>query len=119
MFEPVDVSNWNKKPWFNTGGTRDKVFLESPRGWAYYFKRSLYKPATQTNPERSYEYEFWNEIIVYHYGKSLGFNVLKYEVGVMNDQLGCLCENMISDVEELVEGIKYINRYDPSFRGLL
>jgi hypothetical protein len=115
MFEPIDVSEWNKKPWYNTGGTRDKVYLESPEGDPFFFKRSLYKRKTKTTDARSYEYEFWNEIIAYHFGSKLGFDILKYDIGRLDGELGCLCKTMISPFEELVEGIKHINRFDPTF----
>ena len=34
----IDVSEWEEKPWFNSGGTRNKRILASPEGYNFYFK---------------------------------------------------------------------------------
>jgi hypothetical protein len=53
MAEFYDISTWNEKPWFQTGGTRDKVILENPNTQEiYYFKTSLKKETID------YKYEF-------------------------------------------------------------
>lgn len=49
----------------------------------------------------------------------LGFNVLRYDLAIDGDIMGCICETMIdSEKEELVEGVKYLQasnpQYDPS-----
>jgi len=42
MAEFYDVTTWNEKPWYQTGGTRDKVIVENPANHKeYYFKTSL------------------------------------------------------------------------------
>lgn len=35
-----DIQSWNEQQWFNTGGTRDKKYVQSPEGEFYYFKTS-------------------------------------------------------------------------------
>ena len=101
---------WNKQPWFNTGGTREKKYLQSPDGKFYYFKRS------QLKPNKDYRFEFWNEIIAYELGSMLGFNMLRYDVAIDGDIMGCICQSMIdADQEELIEGIKYLQAYSPTY----
>ncbi len=112
-------NEWNSQPWFSTGGTRAKKYLQSPDGVFYYFKRSQYKPATETKAGKDYKYEFWSEIIAFELGTMLGFNVLRYDLAIDGDIMGCICETMIdSEKEELVEGVKYLQasnpKYDPS-----
>jgi hypothetical protein len=73
----------------------------------YYFKTSLIKK------EKNYVYEFWSEVIASEIGELLGFEILKYNVAV-NDQntLGCLSRLMIdTNKEQLDEGHKWIKRY--------
>jgi hypothetical protein len=37
-----NITSWNEKPWYQTGGTRSKVIVENPEtGDDYYFKSSL------------------------------------------------------------------------------
>ncbi|MDB5191514.1 MAG: hypothetical protein JWQ96_1077 [Segetibacter sp.] len=50
--------DWPELPWFNTGGTRAKKYVQSPNNKYYYFKRSQYKPATASKPGKNFEYEF-------------------------------------------------------------
>ena len=39
-----NITSWNEKPWYQTGGTRSKVIVENPEtGEDYYFKSSLKK----------------------------------------------------------------------------
>ncbi len=105
-----DITSWNRQEWQNTGGTRNKKYIQSPQGTNYYFKTSLYKP------EKDYKYEFWSEIIAYEIGAILGFNVLKYDVAISNNQLGCLSEDMINqDKSILNEGIRYLVAFDNTF----
>ena len=105
-----NVTNWNAKPWYSTGGTRSKKFLQSPDGVYYYFKKS-YK--TQG---RDYFFEFWSEIIATEIGASLGFNLLHYDLAIDGEEMGCLSENMIkADGEELIEGGKYLQAYENKF----
>jgi len=111
------ISNeWSPQIWFNTGGTRAKKYLQSPDGKFYYFKRSQYKEPTAVKPGKDFIYEFWSEVIAYEVGTMLGFNVLRYDIAVDGEIMGCICESMVnSDNEELIEGIQYIKSFSPSF----
>lgn len=110
MPEIFDVSQWRPQPWFSTGGTRAKKFLQSPTDKFYYFKTSLQKT------DRDYRFEFWSEIIAFEIGASLGFNVLKYDIAIDNNKIGCISESMIDiEKEKLVEGLAYLQGYAPSF----
>lgn len=108
-----NVSDWNEKSYFNTGGTREKSLLESPEGDNFYFKTSLSKP------NKDYKFEFWSEIVASEIGNFLGLNVLKYDVAIKGEIIGCISQSMInSEKEKLVEGVNYLigynNSYDPS-----
>lgn len=110
-----DITNWNQQPWVSTGGTRSKKYVQSPDGKYYYFKKSLKKPGYE------YFYEFWNEIIATELGNMLGFNMLRYDLAIDGNEMGCLSESMISaDGEELIEGGKYLqaleNQFNPELK---
>lgn len=113
-----NITNWNPQPWFSTGGTRSKKYVQNPEnGKYYYFKRS-YK--TQG---RDYFFEFWSEVAATDVGLLLGFDMLRYDIALDNDDMGCISESMISaEGEELIEGGKYLqafdNRFDPNVREL-
>lgn len=104
------TEDWAELQWFSTGGTRAKKYLQSPDGKFYYFKRS------QLRPGRDYTFEFWNEIIAYELGTMLGFNMLRYDIAIDGEIMGCICESMInSEEEELIEGVKYLQAYSPGY----
>ncbi|HCX24515.1 MAG TPA: hypothetical protein DHN29_21530, partial [Cytophagales bacterium] len=110
MVRLYDISTWSPHPWLNTGGTRDKKFIQSPEGEYFFFKTSLLRP------QKDYRYEFWNEIISFHLGQMLGFDTLKYELAIDGDKVGCLSKTMIdNNIEDLNEGGKYLQAYDNSF----
>ena len=110
MPELYDITHWNPQPWYSTGGTRAKRYVQSPEGTYYYFKRSQFKPG------KDYKYEFWSEIIAYEVGRCLKFNVLRYDIAIDGDIMGCLCETMIDpDKEDLIEGLRYLQAYDDTF----
>ncbi len=110
------TDDWQEQSWFSTGGTRAKAYFANPEGEYFYFKQSEYKPAHDGKPEKNYTYEFWSEIIAYEIGSLLGFNVLQYDIAINGDKIGCLSRSMInSDIEELVEAIKYLKSFDNSF----
>jgi len=48
MLHTIDY--WNTLPWFNTVGTRAKKYIQSIEGKFYYFKRSQFKPETDSKP---------------------------------------------------------------------
>lgn len=105
-----DVSEWNAQPWYSTGGTRAKKYLQGPDGKYYYFKRSQFKPG------KDYRFEFWSEIIASKIGRPLGLNVLNYDIAIDGEVMGCISKSMIDpDKEELIEGIKYLQAYDNTF----
>ena len=104
------TEEWNEQSWFSTGGTRAKKYLQSPDGKFYYFKRSQIKPG------KDYRYEFWSEVIAYEVGTLLGFKMLRYDVAVYGEVMGCISESMInSEEEELIEGVKYLQAFAPAY----
>ncbi len=105
------IDSWSEQRWWNTGGTRDKkIYLNPEDGEPYYFKQSYRKG------EKDYKYEFWSEIVAYEVGDFLGFNVLPYHIAKRGEVLGCISKTMFTAEEELVEGGKYLQAYDPSFK---
>lgn len=85
MAKYIDISNWKTQVHVHTGGTRDKFIAISPDDdKKYYFKTSINKGF------KNYKYEFWSEVIASELGRSLGFNVLIYDVASFNDKIGCL-----------------------------
>lgn len=112
-----DIQNWNEQPWFSTGGTRDKKYVQSPQGEFYYFKTSMVKPG------KDYKYEFWSEVIASQIGIFYGFDMLQYDVAYDGKKVGCFSKTMFKPgLEELIEGGKYLqafdNTFDPSNRQL-
>lgn len=107
MATPINISHWNALPWFSTGGTRAKKYLHNPDdNNTYYFKKSIDK----------YPFEFWSEIIAYELGKQISFDVLKYDVAIFHDEIGCVSQSMIDpDKEELIEIGKYLQAFDNTF----
>ncbi len=109
MPQLYDVTTWNQQSWFSTGGTRSKKFIQSPGGKFYYFKKS-YKTAG-----RDYFFEFWSEIVASGIGNLLGFDMLKYDIAIDGEDMGCLSENMLANGEELIEGGKYLQAVENDF----
>ena len=106
----IITNEWNEQPWFSTGGTRAKKYLQAPDGKFYYFKRS------QLRPGKDYTFEFWNEILAYELGTMLGFKMLRYDIAVDGDIMGCICQSMIdSEKEEFIEAVKYLQAYSPDY----
>lgn len=103
----INISHWNLQQWYNTGGTRAKKYLHNPDdNKTYYFKKSIDK----------YPFEFWSEIIAYELGKQVGFDVLKYDVAIFYNEIGCVSQSMIDpDKEELIEIGKYLQAFDNTF----
>lgn len=111
MADFYDISTWNEKPWYQTGGTRSKVIVENPlNNKEYYFKTSLKKQKID------YKYEFWSEIIASEIGSLLGFNTLKYDIAFKNGEIGCISESMVTEGKnKLTEGISYLTGYDTTY----
>lgn len=111
MAKLFDISDWAEQSWYNTGGTRNKkVYLNPGDGELYYFKQSFKKG------KRDYKHEFWSEIIASEVGKTLEFDVLEYHIALRGEVVGCICKSMIREGEELVEGGKYLQAYDNTFK---
>lgn len=108
MAELFDISNWSINFWVQTGGTREKCFVEDPRnGKLYFFKESIEK----------FPSEFWSEIIASKVGKQLGFNILDYNIAILGTKVGCICESMVDiETEELEHGINLIKEAIPGFK---
>src|ERR1051326_4748876 len=110
MPQLFDITNWHLHPWFNTGGTRDKKYVQDPNTGSYYYFKKSFKRGT-----RDYFFEFWSEIIASELGKLLGFNVLQYDIAIFKNEMGCISESMIEENETLVEGGRYLQAYDVRF----
>jgi len=107
MADFYDITTWNEKPWYQTGGTREKCFVENPEnGKLYYFKESIAK----------YPSEFWSEIIASKVGKLFGFNLLDYNIGINKNVVGCICEFMINPYDELIHGVSLLKDANPKFK---
>lgn len=74
--------------------------MQSPEGKFYYFKRSQYKNPTDTKPGKDFTFEFWNEVIAFELCTMLGFNMLRYDVAIYGDVMGCINESMINSGEK-------------------
>lgn len=111
MADFYDITNWNEKPWFQTGGTRSKVIIENPENRKiYYFKTSLKKEKID------YKYEFWSEIIASEVGTLLGFDLLRYDIAFNSKEIGCISESMTQEgVNKLTEGVSYLTGYDTTY----
>lgn len=117
-FDPkfIDASEWQVLPWFNSGGTRTKRVLQDNEGGLWYFKCSERKLARDGKPEKYYKYEFWSEIIAYQLGKALGLDILRYDVALHDNEVGCISPLMINqDEEQLVEVGRYMTALNPLF----
>lgn len=106
-----DISAWNERTWFQTGGTRDKMVVENPDNHSvYYFKTSLKRE------RKDYKHEFWSEIIASEVGSLFGFDMLTYDIAFNNGQIGCLSKSMVTmGKNTLNEGIKYLTGYDTTY----
>ena len=111
MADYYDISSWNEKPWYQTGGTRSKIIIENPANHQeYYFKTSLKKEKID------YKYEFWSEIIASEVGTFLGFDMLKYDIAHKDDEIGCLSQSMVTlGKNKLTEGISYLTGFDTTY----
>lgn len=111
MAEFYDVTTWNEKPWYQTGGTRSKVIVENPSDHKeYYFKTSHKKEKID------YKYEFWSEIIASEVGTLLGFDMLRYDIAFNRGVIGCLSKSMVTEGKnKLTEGISYLTGYDTTY----
>lgn len=106
-----DITSWNEKPWYQTGGTRSKVIVENPMtSEDYYFKSSLKKEKID------YKYEFWSEIVASEVGILLGFDMLRYDIAFNRGEIGCLSKSMNTEGKnKLTEGISYLTGFDTTY----
>lgn len=111
MAEFYDITQWNEKPWYQTGGTRSKVIVENPSTHKeYYFKTSLKREL------KDYKYEYWSEIIASEVGVLLGFDMLKYDIAFNRGEMGCISKSMVTEGKnKLTEGISYLTGYDTTY----
>lgn len=112
----IDTSDWQVQFWLSSGGTRAKKILQDPNGNEYFFKCSEKKEAKDGKPAKEYKYEFWNEIIAYQLGKQLGLNMLRYDVAVHKEEIGCLSPKMnITEDVQLIEVGRYMTAINENF----
>ena len=105
-----NIEEWTHLPMLNTTGTRDKSVVVSPYGTSYYFKTSLKKD------KKDYPFEFWSEVVASMLGRYIELPVLRYDFATDCNKIGCISQNMVSSEEILVEGVKLITEFDPTFR---
>ena len=106
----IDITEWNEIRYFNTKGTRNKCVVRNPlNDELYFFKTSIQKD------QKDYKTEFWSEIIASEIGNALGFNVLKYDIALHGNEIGCISKSMIGNEETLVEGISLLTGYDNTY----
>lgn len=120
MFETdiqfIDTSDWQELSWYSSGGTRAKKILQAPDGAEYYFKCSEKKLDESGTLIKEYKYEFWNEIIAYQLGKALGLNILRYDIAVFGNEIGCLSPKMNkTDDEQLIEVGRFMTALNEKF----
>lgn len=116
MYEATftDISDWQVMNHLQTGGTREKCWVMNlDDNSLYFFKVSHKKEAID------YRTEFWMEIIASKFGQSLGLNMLDYNIAQLGNLLGCLSKKMCSDDEELVELMRLLTAYDPTYNPAL
>lgn len=111
MAEFYDISKWTERPYYQTGGTRNKVIVENPDNkLEYYFKTSLQREL------KDYTYEYWSEIIASEIGSLLGFDTLRYDIAFNRVEMGCISKSMVTKgVNKLTEGISYLTGYDTTY----
>lgn len=111
MADFYDITTWNEKPWYQTGGTRNKVIVENPENQKdYYFKTSLKREL------KDYQYEYWSEIMASEVGNHLGFDMLKYDIAFNRGDMGCISQSMVTEGKnKLTEGISYLTGFDTTY----
>ena len=111
----TDITSWEKRKFYNTRGSREKVIVVDQNEKLFYFKGSK----ETIYGEVRYPTEFWSEIASSKIGKYLGFNLLDYNIAYDENEsqkIGCLSESMIIEGEEtLTEGIGYLTGFDPTY----
>ncbi len=102
------LDGWNAQIWQKPQkGSSPITFFENPaNGETFFFKES----------HRKYPTEYWSEIVASKYGQYLGLQVLDYNVGLYENQAGCLSKHMLSrGTQELYHGVDVLNDHLKSF----
>ena len=111
----TNITHWEKREFYNTKGSREKIIVVDKNEELFYFKGSK----ETIFGEVRYPTEFWSEIASSKIGKFLGFNLLDYNIAYdENDtqKIGCLSKSMIVEGEEtLSEAVSYLTGFDPSY----
>jgi hypothetical protein len=111
MAKYFDISLWEEKNQYQTGGTRSKCIVQHPETFDLYFFKTSIK-----NEGKDFKHEFWSEIIASEVGLALGFNMLVYDIAHKNGEVGCLSKSMRNiNTKTLNEGVKYLQGYNPSY----
>ena len=110
--EFYDVSSWLVTSVSSTKGTREKLVLVKPQTEDTYFLKF-----PMVREKRDYTPENWSEVLAYEIGKTLGFNVLRYDLAVHNGRVGCISKNMTKpgNNESLVEGHSILSGFDSTY----
>lgn len=104
--EIIELDNWDEKPYIQSLGIREKTIFVNPNsGEKFFFKKSIPR----------YPWEFWSEIISSHVGQILNFDVVKYDLGIHKNELGCLCKLVTNNNSELIHGLQLILSEKPNF----
>ena len=107
MAEIYIISDWTNKEWMNATESRDKIIVENPaNNKTYYFKESIKK----------FPSKFWSEIIPSQLGQHIGINIVNYEIGIYKDIVGCICEFMITEDEEMIHGVNILKNELKDFK---
>lgn len=103
----IDISKWSILPTSPVPiGKRVKNTIINPKdNVVYYFKE----------PESRYPWEHWTEIAASKIGQTFKFNVLDYNIGVLDDRVGCISQSMISSHDELIHGQQLLTQIKPKF----
>lgn len=112
----TDITDWEKLPFINTGGTRSKKIYIHPENETDYFFKGSKKLLDNTF---RYPMEFWSEIASSKIGQWLGFNMLDYNIGFDSaglQKVGCLSKSMVGNKQNtLTEGIEYLRGFDSKY----
>lgn len=119
-FQPsfTDITDWTKKPYSSTGGTRAKNIYTNQEQVEYFFKGSK----KLNDGTFRYPMEFWSEIVSSKLGQWLGFDLLDYNIAYdINDeqQIGCLSKSMVEYSENrLSEGVDFLRGFNSKYNPI-
>lgn len=111
----TNITDWTKKPYSSTGGTRAKNIYTNQEQVEYFFKGSK----KLDDGTFRYPMEFWSEIVSSKIGQWLGFDLLDYNIAFdINDeqQIGCLSKSMVEYSENrLSEGVDFLRGFNSKY----